>query len=129
MAEGVFVTAITCMDGRVQRPVSDWMLKTFDADYVDTITEAGPDGLLAGNYLGPISAIRRRVEVSVKAHGSKVVAVVAHHDCAGNPVSRDHHLAHLQQAAATVRSWRLPVRIVTLWVNEKWQIELVDDNA
>ena len=128
MAEGVFVTAITCLDGRIQRPVSDWMLKIFDADFVDTITEAGPDGLLASNYLGPINAIRRRVEISVKAHGSRVVAVVAHHDCAGNPVSKEQHLAHLYQAAGVVKSWRLPVRIVTLWVGENWRVEPIHDN-
>ena len=127
MSKGTFVTAITCMDGRVQRPVSDWMLQAFKADYVDTITEPGPDGLLAGNYLGPINAIRRRVEVSVKAHGSRVVAVVAHHDCAGNPVPKPQHLACLEQAAAVVRSWGLAVKIVTLWVGESWTVELIDE--
>ena len=129
MSEGTFVTAITCMDGRIQRPVSDWMLKTFVADYVDTITEPGPDGLLAGNYLGPINSIRQRVEISVKAHGSRVVAVVAHHDCASNPGPKDLHLAQLQEAAGVVKSWRLPVRIVTLWVGENWRVEPIDENA
>jgi hypothetical protein len=67
--------------------------------------------------------------VVVPGPSSRVVAVVAHHDCAGNPGPKDLHLAQLQEAAGVVKSWRLPVRIVTLWVNEHWQVEPVDDNA
>ncbi len=123
MAHGVFVTAITCMDGRVQQPVSDWMRATFKADYVDTITEAGPDGLLADDNPAAIESIRHRSEISVKGHGSRVLAIVAHHDCAGNPVQKPQHLAQLERAAAKVHSWGLPAKIVTLWVGEDWQVQ------
>ncbi|HSW46444.1 MAG TPA: carbonic anhydrase [Phycisphaerae bacterium] len=127
MAAGLFVTVVNCMDGRVQEPVSAWMRRQFNADYVDTITEPGPDGGLASNDPSMVVAIRRRVKASVKAHGSRVVAIVAHHDCAGSPVSREQHLEQLRQSADLVRSWQLPVRVVTLWVNENWQVEPIGD--
>ena len=128
MADGRFVTVINCMDGRVQEPVSHWMKSRFDADYVDTITEPGPDGILSGSSDETLTAsIRRRVEISVNAHGSRVVAVVAHHDCAGNPVSITEHLEQLRRCVDSIRAWRLPVRVVGLWVNEKWQVELQQD--
>lgn len=38
-----FVTAINCMDGRVQEPVIKWMKEKYNATYVDMITEAGPN--------------------------------------------------------------------------------------
>ena len=125
MPDGVFVTAITCMDGRVQEPVSAWMKKQYAAHYVDTITEPGPDGLLPDGPIETVVSIRKRTEISVKAHGSGVVAVVSHHDCAGNPVSKDEHLEQLSRSIEMVRSWGLPVRIVGLWVNEAWQVEQV----
>jgi carbonic anhydrase len=125
MSDAKFVTAITCMDGRVQQPVSDWMRQTFAADYVDTITEPGPDGILAGGDTVVVAAIRRRLEISAKAHGSRVVAIVAHDDCAGNPVAKKQHLEQLGRAAELVRSWGLPMQVVTVWVNEAWAVERV----
>ncbi len=44
-----FATLINCMDGRVQLPVSRWIKKNFGVDFVDTITEPGPNGILANN--------------------------------------------------------------------------------
>jgi len=41
---GTFITTVNCMDGRVQIPVNK-----YNADYVDTITEAGPNKILAEN--------------------------------------------------------------------------------
>jgi hypothetical protein len=129
MTHGTFVTAINCMDGRVQQPILDWMIRHFDADYVDTITEPGPDGILAGSNAETIASIRRRVEVSTRAHGSRVVALVAHDDCAGNPVSKEEHLAQLDRAIAVIQSWRLPGRIISLWVDQNWQVERLSDTG
>jgi len=42
-----FATAINCMDGRCQLPVIEWMKKRYGVEYVDMITEPGPDGVLA----------------------------------------------------------------------------------
>ncbi len=42
-----FGTVINCMDGRVQLPVIAYLQKRFNVTYVDTITEAGPNLLLA----------------------------------------------------------------------------------
>lgn len=128
MAEGSFGTAITCMDGRVQQPVSDWIRQRFGVDYVDTITEAGPDGILANGPIDTIAAIRKRVEISINGHGSTTIVLVAHGDCAGNPVAKEKHLEHLTDGAKRITSWKLPAEIVTVWVNEQWQVEVVEQN-
>ena len=125
MAEGTFATAVTCMDGRVQEPVSAWMRDQFQVDYVDTITDSGLDGVLADGSADAVASIRRRVEISVDAHGSRVVVVVAHHDCAGNPGDKDHHLAHLVRALRRVGAWGLPIRLYGVWVNREWEVEPV----
>ncbi len=126
MPDEVFVTAINCMDGRTQRPVFEWMQSTYNAHHVDMITEPGPDGILADGHDILVPTIKERVLVSVNAHGSKVVAIVSHDMCAGNPVSKEEHLEHLHKAAETVRGWELPVEVVGLWVDgEKWEVERV----
>lgn len=129
MPHGTFVTVVNCMDGRVQEPVSFWMRQQFGADYVDTITEPGPDGLFSRSQYSLIDSIRRRVDISVNAHGSRVVAVVAHHDCTGHPVSRDQHLRDLECALRCMQSWHLPARLLGLLVNEHWQVELISDSG
>lgn len=126
MSEGTFGTAVNCMDGRVQLPVIDWLKKEYDLDYVDMVTEAGPVGILSGERAGPIEAIRDRVLISNNVHGSRLIAVVAHGDCAGNPVPRDGSIKQLRESMAVISSWNLSATIVGLWVDETdWQVELI----
>ena len=126
MAEGKFATAINCMDGRVQEPVIKWMKEKCQVDYIDMITEPGPDGIMAKRFPEAVAAIKNRVLVSVEKHGSEVVALVAHGDCGGNPVSEQEHFGHLRRGMELIRSWELPVSIVGLWIDDKdWKVEIV----
>jgi carbonic anhydrase len=123
-----FATAINCMDGRVQCPVKHWLQEHVGADYVDMVTESGADKIIAEGTYEQIEDIRRKVMVSVNAHESDVIAVVGHHDCVGNPVAKDEHLRLVKAGMETVRSWRLPVRILGLWANENWQVEQIAES-
>jgi hypothetical protein len=125
MAEGKFVTAINCMDGRTQQPVSVWMREKFGADYVDTITEPGADKALTDSPQWQVDSIKARTLISVNGHGSDIIAIVSHHDCAGNPVSKEQHLEMTRKAVEVVASWNLPVRILGLWVGEDWSVEVI----
>ena len=121
-----FGTAINCIDGRAQMPVWRWLTETFDLDCVDMVTEPGVDGALAAGQPDVVRSVLCRTRISVEAHGSPVVAVVGHFDCAANPVSQEVHMEHVRQAVAEVKSWNLPVRIVGLWVDENWTVVPVE---
>lgn len=126
MNDEKFATVINCMDGRVQLPVNEWLRSKFKVDYIDTITEAGPNGILAKkNDPITLESIKKRVGVSVTKHGSKVVAVVGHYDCAGNAVGREEHLTHIRDAIKVIDSWGFGVRITGLWVDEDWKVSEV----
>ena len=129
MAVGTFATAINCIDGRAQRPVSEWMRIQYSVDYIDTITQPGAEKILTQGPQAIIDVIRANMGVSVSAHDSKLIAIAAHHGCAGNPVSDEEHQAQIRASCQVVAGWGLPVRIVGLWVNEWWQIELIADSA
>lgn len=124
-SHGTFATAINCMDGRTQLPVNEWVKKQFGVDFVDTITEPGPDKILAAGSGKLFESIKNRVRISVEKHGSKNIVIVAHHDCAGNPVDEREHRRHLRKAAEHVEKWRFPAEISIVWVNERWQIEKI----
>ncbi len=118
-----FATAINCMDGRVQKPVIEYMQKSFSVDYVDMITEPGPNKILSeGKAANIIDSLKKRVAISVEKHGSQVIAVAAHYDCAGNPENEDAQKEHLRKAVDVIVSWGFPVKnIIALWLDENFK--------
>ena len=126
MSSGKFAAVINCMDGRTQLPVIEWAKREYVVAYVDTITEPGPVRILAeARDLQALESVRRRLDISVTKHGSSRVAIVAHTDCAGNPVDKDKQLSQLRAAAATVLSWDLAIQVDMLWLGEDWRVERV----
>jgi Putative carbonic anhydrase len=126
MTDGRFATAINCMDGRVQMPIIDWLKKQYGVDYVDMVTEPGPERVLAeGKDRRGIQSIRKRLEISVARHNSRLTAIVCHHGCAGNPTDKETQLKQLYIAGKTVASWNLGVRIVGLWIDDRWEVQKV----
>jgi len=112
------------MDGRIQLPVAEYIKSKYAVDYVDTVTEAGVNKLLADNSPDIlVESVRRHAQISVDAHGSKHIAVIGHHDCAGNPVDDETQKTHIKSAVKTVKSWGLRADVVGLWVNKSWQVE------
>lgn len=121
-----FCTVINCMDGRTQLEVNKYLRERFKVDHVDTITEPGPVQFLAEGLESIESlSILRRVDVSVAGHGSKVVAIVAHYDCTGNPLDKPAQIDQLRMSAAFLRARYSDTLIVKLWVNDAWQVEEV----
>lgn len=120
-----FATVINCMDGRVQLPVQHFLRERFGVDYVDTITEAGPNLILATQE--PVflaDSIVSRLQRSIALRGTlSAIAVVAHHDCGGNPAAKPTQLKQLEQAVDYVRALGHGIETIGLWVNERWEVE------
>lgn len=121
-----FGTALNCMDGRVQDAVGIWLKEHYQLDYVDMITEPGMDRLMVEGPAELLAAVRAKIDISINRHHSNIVALAGHHDCSGNPVSKEEHLKQIAQGLQTLRFWNLPVTVVGLWVNEQWQAEAVN---
>jgi len=120
-----FGTALNCIDGRTQIPVIRWVKENFGVDYVDMITEPGMDRVLSHGPWDEIESLRDKVIISIEAHDSNVVVVVGHYDCAANPVSDCKHFCDIVASTNIVKSWRLPVEVVGLWVDEFWHVHVV----
>lgn len=117
-----FGTAVCCMDGRIQLPVIAYLRKRFSVAYIDMITEPGPVKILAeAKDIRGIEAIRQKVELSVVRHNSLSIAVVAHHDCAGNPEGAEVQQEQLRKAVEAVRAWGYQVNeVIAVWVDERF---------
>lgn len=121
-----FGTALNCIDGRTQLPVIEWLKNNYFLEYVDLITEPGMDRFLSQGEASQVESLKSKVEVSLKAHGSELIAVVGHPDCAGNPVPEEEHRKQIRRAVEVIRSWGYPVQVLGLWVNEQWGVEVVE---
>jgi len=118
-----FATAINCMDGRTQLPVINYLKWRFEADYVDAITEPGPVRILADDAGCPAAqSIFDRVDISVAKHESRGIAVVAHHDCAGNPLDKPDQLEQLRRAIDVITSMYPDLPVIGLWVDDAWHV-------
>lgn len=122
-----FVTAINCIDGRTQDPVSSWMKKKYNADFVDAITEPGIDKVLAEEHPALVESIKCKVAISTGTHHSKAIGIVGHYDCAANPVSKEEHIEQVKKAVQVVKKMDMPcdVEVFGLWVGEDWTVEVI----
>ncbi|HEY7734385.1 MAG TPA: carbonic anhydrase [Nitrososphaera sp.] len=122
-----FGTAINCIDGRTHEAVIDHMKKNYNIDGVDMVTFPGADGIVSDRgKSSEIALFKSAVGISIEKHGSHVIAIVGHHDCAGNPGDREHHYKHIRKAMGEVTSWHFPARVVGFYVNDKRKIEEVE---
>ena len=123
MADGKFATSVTCMDGRIQIPLANWIKENHSVDYVDTITEPGIDKKVAED--SDLESIKAKVGISINAHKSGLIVVSGHFDCAGNPVSDDEHIAHIKKGVETIKGWNLGVDVIGVWVDGNWKVNPV----
>ena len=116
-------TCLNCMDGRVQLPVSHWIKANYPVDFVDVITEAGMDGVLAKQE--DISEILRSIKVSVNLNKSTRLFIIGHYDCRGNSVDENRHREEIGAAVERLKPLWPAQEVAGLWVNDRWQVEWV----
>ena len=111
------------MDGRTQLPVNEYLRDLLNTDYVDTITEPGPVRILAEQQDSSLAkSILDRIDISVGKHKSKTIAIVAHYDCAGNPLDKDKQLEQLTKAVKWLSEKYPEVKVLGLWVDSDWTV-------
>lgn len=117
-----FAAAINCIDGRTHIAVIEYLKRACAVDFVDMITEPGVCKVLSENKdEAVLAALKSKLEISVRRHGSKFVAVAAHHDCAACPEGRQAQTRALLAAREVVRSWDPKIRVLLLWIDEHGQ--------
>lgn len=121
-----FATALNCIDGRTHEPVINFLKKNFKISCVDLITEPGIDKTLSENRSNQtICSIKKRAQISVEKHQSKIIAVVGHYDCAGNPGTAKNHFSQVKKAVVNVHSWGWKTTVVGLWINKNFEAKQI----
>ena len=123
MAEGKFATSVSCMDGRIQIPLTKWIKENYSVDYVDTITEPGVDKTITENSV--FESIKTKVSISINAHKSELIVLSGHYDCAANQVSDEEHIELIKKGIGVISSWNLGAKVVGVWVDDSWNVNTV----
>jgi hypothetical protein len=118
-----FCTVISCIDGRIQLPVIAYLQNRFGVEYVDNITDAGPVGIISQHPESEdVNLIFRRISVSVHAHSSLGIAIVAHHDCAGNLIPDDEQIRQICECLDILSNHLPQLEVIGLWLDENWKV-------
>lgn len=118
----VRATCLNCIDGRVQLPVLHWIREQYQIDFVDVITAAGMDRVLASQ--DNIDEIIRSINISINVNKSVRIFIIGHYDCRGNLVDEKAHYEHISKSVKRLKAHWPKLEIIGLWVNSHWQVEV-----
>ena len=91
------------------------------------VCEPGPCKVLAEHTdEALIASLKTRLDVSVKKHGSRLVFISGHYDCARNPGDQETQEAQVFESMKWVKQEYSEVEIVGLWIDENWQVSILD---
>lgn len=128
-----FATVLGCMDGRSVVAIAEFLKREYDVDYPDMITAPGMDLICGTCDESTLDEFKRRVvAISVGHHGSRIVAVAGHEDCAGNPVTPEEHAKEIKDDIEMISKWELPtgITLLGLWVapnaEGKWEASVLE---
>jgi len=115
------------MDGRSQKTVIEWAERNLKVDFVDMITEPGPDGMILRGNPADLESIKRRILISTGKHGSESIILAGHTECAGFPVSKEEHIAAVKKGLEVIREWNIGpnLKYYGLWIGDDWKAELI----
>lgn len=113
------------MDGRIQTRTIDQVMTRFGVRWVDNITATGVVQHLDGAVDTVGEGLLQSLSVSIRAHGITQVAIVAHHDCAGNPVSDEKQREQLARAVPTLGARFPDLEVVALFFDPRHGFEKV----
>ena len=104
-------------------PICEYLKSNYNAEFVDTITEAGPCKIIAENKdINAINSILQRVKISIDVHKSNLIAISGHFDCAGNPCEAEVQKGQIKQSVEYFKNLYPNTEIIGLWVDSKWQV-------
>jgi len=121
-----FCTAITCMDGRIQDSVAEFLRDYYKAQWVDTVTEAGPVGALSEGNPETTRSVCDRVGISVEKHDSAGIGVVAHEGCAAVPLPREEQVPMALDTAERMRKKFPQMEVIALYATLDGKVEMLN---
>lgn len=105
----------------------EYLQKKFGVPYIDSIPEPGPVKIIAEHiHHAMLQSIQNRLSISIEKHKSIGISIVAHDDCAGNPVPADTQKQQLSLAVSYLRKEYPTLPVQGLWIDSNWKIQKLE---
>ena len=88
------------------------------------ITELGPVKFFTKERRKEKSLINiiEKIKLSLEKHKSVYIVIVAHSDCAGNPVSKEIQIEQLKYSIRELDSLFKTIHVSGLWIDKNWEV-------
>lgn len=114
------------MDGRVQEPIIRFAKEKYGVDYIDSITEPGPNKILSEQKNASlVNSILDRLSISVNHHYSKLLFISGHYDCAANQAEKETQIRQVKESISFISSKYSGLEIIGLWIDDHWHVNVV----
>ena len=119
-------TCLTCMDGRIQIPVINWIRRSSKVKFVDIISGPGMDKILTTPH-AQMDGILTGIKISTTNNHSSHIFVVGHFDCRANPVPYEKHKEQIIAGGQKIKRLFPSYPITGLWVNSQWRVKKITE--
>jgi carbonic anhydrase-like protein len=114
------------MDGRIQEPVIKFIKDNYDVEFVDTVTEPGPNKILSEHHNKDLLySILSRINISIEKHRSRLVFVSGHYDCAGNPVEEEIQKQQIKDSVQYLEKSYPGLKVIGLRIDDEWKVNRI----
>ena len=62
-------------------------------------------------------------EISIKKHGSKLITISGHHDCAGKPCDEEIQKQQIIKSIKDLKNIYSELKIIGLWIDKEWKMK------
>ncbi len=128
MSQDICAAAIGCIDGRAAIPTLQFLQNYLQVDHVDFIASVDPVQAFWQNKTAEIEAIKRQIAASLNMGRVKIIAVVAHYSDDKATATWDEHFTMISDCVREIAHWSREARVLGLWINERWQAEIIIDS-
>jgi hypothetical protein len=66
-----------------------------------------------------------RTDISLRKHGSRLIAVSGHYDCAGNPVGEATQKEQIRASVEYLKGRYPEAEVLGLWIDDQWKVSRV----
>ena len=70
-----------------------------------------------------VNSIIKRNEISIKKHGSKLIAISGHHDCVGNTCDEEIQKQQKIKSIKHLKNIYSELIIIGLWIDNEWKMK------
>jgi len=115
------ITLLSCIDGRFQVPLTEYLLNKYDGYIVDKITYPGMDKVFSHDFINEQEFIKSSIEISF-SRGSNSIYLMGHSDCTGNVLSDELHLIEVKNSIENLKKLYKGVKVIGLFIDLDYNV-------